>query len=47
MDCSTEERDVIKVWFDDSGVKNICSELAESMPKRVQEVILAKGGHIS
>jgi transposase len=50
MDCSTGERvltNVIKVWFHDSGVKNICSKLVESMPKRVQEVILAKGEHIS
>jgi transposase len=41
MDCSTEERmvtNVIKVWFHDSGVKNICSKLVESMPKHVQEV---------
>jgi hypothetical protein len=45
----TEERmvmNVIKVWFHD-GVKNICSKLVESMQKHVQEVILAKGGHIS
>jgi transposase len=50
MECSTEERmvtKVIKVWFHDSRVKNICSNLVESMPKCVQEVILAKGGHIS
>jgi hypothetical protein len=49
MDYSTEEHvvtSVIKAWFHDSGV-NICSKLVESMPKRVQEVILAKGGHIS
>jgi hypothetical protein len=51
-DGSTEERmvtDVIKVWFYDSGVKNICSKLIDSMPrpKCVQEVILAKGEHIS
>jgi anaerobic glycerol-3-phosphate dehydrogenase len=38
---------VIKVWLHDGGVKNICSKLVESMPKRVQEVILAIGGHIS
>jgi hypothetical protein len=50
MDSSTEERmvtNVTKVWFHDSGVKNICSKLVELMPKCVQEVILAKGGHIS
>jgi anaerobic glycerol-3-phosphate dehydrogenase len=46
MDCSTEERmvtNVIQEWFHDSGVRNIWSKLVESMPKRVQEVILAKG----
>jgi transposase len=45
MNCSTEEHmvtKVIKVWFHDSGVKNNCSKLVESMPKRVQQVILAK-----
>jgi transposase len=50
MDCSTEEctvMNVIKVWFHDCGVKNICSKLVESTPKHVQEVILVKGGHIS
>jgi transposase len=49
MDCSTEERMVtyvIKMWFHDSGMKNICSKLVQSMPKRVHEVISAKGGHI-
>jgi transposase len=50
MGCSTEERvvtNVIKVWFHDSGVKNICSKLVESISKHVHEVISAKGGHIS
>jgi hypothetical protein len=50
MDCSTEERvvtNVIWVWFHDSGVNNICSKLVESMSKRIQKVILAKGGQIS
>jgi hypothetical protein len=49
MECSTEERmetNVTKLWFHDSGVKNICSKLVDSMPKRVPEVILANGGHI-
>jgi transposase len=48
--CSIEEcmvTNMIKVWFHDSGVKNICTKLVESMPKPVQEVILAKRGHIS
>jgi transposase len=50
MDCSTEEHmvmNVIKLWFHDSGMKNICFKLVESMPKLVQELILGKGGHIS
>jgi transposase len=50
IDCSAEERmvtNVIKVWFHDSGVKNICSILVESMPKRVHEFILANVGRIS
>jgi transposase len=48
LDCATEERvvtSVIKMWFHECGVKNICSKLAESMPKLVQEVILEKGTH--
>jgi transposase len=50
MDCSAEERmvtNVIKVWFHVSRVKSICSKLVQSMPKHVQEVILAKGEHIA
>jgi transposase len=50
LDCSTEEcavTNVIKVWFHDRGVRNICSKLVKSMPKRVHEDILAKGGHVS
>jgi transposase len=46
MDCSTEERmvtNMIKVWSHDSGVKNICSKLVESVPEHVQEVIYQKG----
>jgi transposase len=48
-DCSNEERiitNVIIVWFHENGSEHICSKLVESMPKRVHEVILAKGGHI-
>jgi transposase len=50
MDCSTEERmvmNVIKVWIHGSGVKNIRSKLVESMPKRVQKIIIVKEEHIS
>jgi hypothetical protein len=50
MDSSTEKRmatNVIKQWFHDCGMKNICSKLVESMPGHVQEVILKKEGHIA
>jgi hypothetical protein len=50
IDCSTEERmvtNMTKVWLHDSGGKNICSKVVESMPTRDQEVILSKGERIS
>lgn len=50
MDCTTKERmitNAIKVWFHDDEVKKMCINLVESMPKRLQEVISAKGGHTS
>jgi hypothetical protein len=49
MNYSAEEHmvtNVIKVWFHSSAVKNICSKQVEPMPKCIQEVISAKGGHI-
>lgn len=50
MNCTTKERMItsaIQVWFHDDEVKNICAKLVESMPRRVEEVISAKGGHTS
>ncbi|GBO24819.1 hypothetical protein AVEN_207357-1 [Araneus ventricosus] len=50
MDCSTKRRiieDVIKICFRDDDVKNnLCSKLVGSIPKRVQNIIKARGGHI-
>lgn len=49
MDCSTKKtmiENVIKVWFRDDEIKNLCSNLVESMPNRVQDLIQARGGHI-
>ena len=50
MDCSTKKamiENVIKVWFGDQEIKNLCCNLVESMPNRVQDLIKARGGHIS
>lgn len=50
MDCTTKEKMItsaIQVWFHDEEVKNMCAKLVESMPRRVGEVISAKGGHTS
>lgn len=50
MDCSTKKtmiENVINVWFRDDEIKILCSNLVESMPKRVQDIIQARGGHIS
>lgn len=49
-DCTTKIamiNAVIKIWFHDEEVKNICKKLIESMPKRCEEVIKNKGGHIN
>ncbi|KAK9891110.1 hypothetical protein WA026_013429 [Henosepilachna vigintioctopunctata] len=48
MDCTAKEKMIIsaiQVWFHDDELKKICATLVESMPRRVQEVISAKGGH--
>jgi hypothetical protein len=37
---------VMKVWYHDSEVKEMCGKLVASMVERVKEVIKAKGGHI-
>ncbi|GFX04085.1 uncharacterized protein TNCV_3972341 [Trichonephila clavipes] len=42
-------KSVIQAWFSDDEVKNMCalSVLVKSIPRRVEEVISATGGHIS
>jgi len=50
MDCCRKDeliKSVIQVWFHDEDIKNHCSTLVESMPKRVNELIKNKGGHIN
>ena len=50
LDCSTKTRmieSLIKVWFHDDELKNMCSKLVKSMPNRVKELIKHKGGHIT
>ncbi|GIY71705.1 transposable element Tc1 transposase [Caerostris extrusa] len=40
MDCSTKIKmieNVVKVWFRDEDIKNACSKLVESMPKRAKK----------
>ena len=49
MDCTTKTKlveAVIQVWFRDEAITNNCKKLVDSMPRRVQEVIKVKGGHI-
>lgn len=49
-DCSTMQKlisAVIKVWYHDEELAEMCSNLVESMPNRVQMLVKARGGHIS
>ncbi|GFU62796.1 uncharacterized protein TNCV_1350511 [Trichonephila clavipes] len=49
VDCSTKKtmiEDAIIVWFRDGKIKTLCSNLVESMPNRVQDLIQAGRGHI-
>lgn len=48
-DVTTKEKliaAVIKVWFRDEKLRESCVKLTESMPKRIEQVIANKGGHI-
>lgn len=50
MNCTTKEMmitSLLKIWYKDDEVKLMCQKLVKSMPKRVKQVIKAKGGHIS
>lgn len=47
-DCSTMAKliiNIIKCWYHDEELKQMCSTLVRSMPRRVAAVIKAKGGH--
>ncbi len=37
---------VIDIWFRDEKMRESCVRLADSMPKRIEQVIANKGGHI-
>lgn len=50
LNCTTKIKmieSVIRLWFHDPEVKDMCKKLVHSMCKRVKDVIKAKGGHIS
>ena len=38
---------VIKVWYDDEDLAEMCSNLVESMSMRVKMLVRPKLGHIS
>lgn len=49
MDCTTKTKlieSVIAVWYREEKIQGICQSLVKSMPKRVQMLLKAKGGHI-
>lgn len=48
-DCTTKEKlnsAIRMLWNDDMELKGMCQKLADSMPKRVELLLKAKGGHI-
>ena len=48
-DCTCKDKlisAIIKIWYHDEELKNMCSILVDSMPQRVQCILKAKGGHI-
>jgi len=48
-DCSTIEKlnqAIIDIWYDDTKLNQHCANLIDSMPKRVNQLILKGGGHI-
>jgi transposase len=47
-DCTTEAkltRSVIDIWFSDPKINKCCLKLVDSMPERIMQVILNRGGH--
>ena len=37
---------IIQIWHFDEELRSICSNLVDSMPTRISQLIKAKGGHI-
>lgn len=49
-DCTTQQKlicAIIDAWYRDSTIADHCQKLVDSMPKRIQQVLKNKGGHIS
>jgi len=47
-DCTTQDKlvnAVIDTWFGSQTIEDNCKRLVDSMPKRVNQVVLNKGGH--
>ena len=36
---------ILQTWFENPEIQNICKNMVDSMPNRVQKVIAALGGH--
>ena len=48
-DCTSKTKlisAIIKIWYHDEELKNMCSTLVDFMSQRVQCTLKAKGGHI-
>ena len=48
-DVSTKQKlisSVLRLWHHDERIKESCAKLAEGMPKRIEELIQNRGGHI-
>ena len=39
-------RSILNIWNHNDNIASSCKKLVNSMPKRVQDIITAKGGHI-
>ena len=47
--CSTKTKlieAIVRIWYHDDEVQNICSTHVDSMPTQISMLINAKGGHI-
>ena len=50
QDCTTKVKliqSVVRIWFHDDKIKNLCKKLVLPMKKRVDLILQAKGGHIN